>query len=113
MDRRALREAARLAARQLARLRRARRAQREAEKAWQDHRRRAEKDLGRALPEAEAARIAVESVHEFRREQVGARGFPRGPISDEEAREWEGRREERRRREGDLPDRPRHGFPGV
>lgn len=73
--------------------------------------REAAQSVHEAQSELDAVREAVEAVHEFRRSPVdgeliaggvSAAGgdFSRGPITQEEAREWSRRREERRRREG-------------
>lgn len=55
------------------------------------------------LLEEEAAKVANDAVHEFRREAMGAGGFSRGAITPEEAEGWVQRREERHRREGYEP----------
>ncbi|MGH3088711.1 MAG: hypothetical protein ACRDSJ_15510 [Rubrobacteraceae bacterium] len=56
------------------------------------------------LSEEEADALGVEAVHRTRSEWLtGAGGFDREEITEEEAREWVRRREERRRREGHKP----------
>lgn len=61
------------------------------------------------FPEDEAVRLAQEGVHEVReelrreRERLGLKEERRPAPTPEEIREWEHRREERRRREGYKP----------